>query len=295
MQKFYVSCPSTVSTDNQLLNFSPQFGDSDSDSSTDLPYPKPLTRASFLTPTFSPTAFLSSLHNRHQTLEDLRAELRTRSQELNKELLDLVNENYQDFLSLGSSLQGGEEKVEEVRVGLLGFRRDVEGLKRKVEGRRSKVEELVEQRKRIRKEVQLGRGLLEVEEKVEELEARLLVASSSERTKKDEDDAGISDSDEESEEDINGVPTSRLKRHAQRFLYIQQLVERIGPEHPFLIKQKERILRLRQTVLLDLSNALKQMPSSSDGDKGRLMRILGIYRDLGESGEALKVLRERKR
>lgn len=206
-----------------------------------------------------------------------------------------MNENYSDFLSLGSSLQGGEEKVEEVRVGLLGFRRDVEGLKGKVEGRRREVEGLVEERKRIREEVQLGRGLLEVEEKVEELEARLMVASSREHTQKDEEDAGISDSDEESEEDTNRVPTSRLKRHAQRFLYIQQLVERIGPEHPFLVKQEERILRLRQTVLLDLSNALKQMPSSSDEDKERLMRILGIYRDLGASGEALKVLRERKR
>jgi hypothetical protein len=49
--------------------------------------------------------------------------LRSRSQLLNKELLDLVNSNYQDFLNLGNSLHGGEEKVEEVRIGLLGFRK----------------------------------------------------------------------------------------------------------------------------------------------------------------------------
>lgn len=206
-----------------------------------------------------------------------------------------MNENYNDFLSLGSSLQGGEEKVEEVRLGLLGFRRDVEGLRGKVEGRRREVEALVDERKRITEKVQLGRRLLEVEERVEELEARLMVVSLSGDAKENEENSEVSDSDEESEKDTNGVSTARLKRHAQRFLYIQQLVERIGPEHPFLVKQEERILRLRQTVLLDLGNALKHVPSSSDDNKGTLMKILGIYRDLGESGEALKVLRERKR
>lgn len=206
-----------------------------------------------------------------------------------------MNENYNDFLSLGSSLQGGEEKVEEVRLGLLGFRRDVEGLRGKVEGRRREVEALVDERKRITEKVQLGRRLLEVEERVEELEARLMVVSLSGDAKENEENSEVSDSDEESEKDTNGVSTARLKRHAQRFLYIQQLVERIGPEHLFLVKQEERILRLRQTVLLDLGNALKHVPSSSDDNKGTLMKILGIYRDLGESGEALKVLRERKR
>ncbi|MCJ1269677.1 hypothetical protein MMC22_009569 [Lobaria immixta] len=272
------------------------FGDSDSSSDTDLPYPQPLTRASFLTPTFSPTTFLSSLRNRHQTLEDLRSELRARSQELNKELLDLVNENYQDFLLLGSSLHGGEEKVEEVRVGLLGFKRDVEGLKEKVEGRRKEVEGLVEERKRIRSDVQVARSLLEVNERIGELEHRLMVVSSNGEDGKEEEDADFSDSEEDSEEENqDGVSASRLKRHAQRYLYIRRLVDRIGPSHPFLVKQEERILRLRQTVLLDLGNALKQMSSASDEDKARLMKILGVYRDMGESEEALKIVKERKR
>ena len=54
-----------------------------------------------------------------------------------------MNEKYQDFLSLGSSLRGGEDKIEEVRLGLLGFRRDVEGLRDMVEERRKEVEGLL--------------------------------------------------------------------------------------------------------------------------------------------------------
>lgn len=205
-----------------------------------------------------------------------------------------MNENYQDFLLLGSSLHGGEEKVEEVRVGLLGFRRDVESLKEKVEGRKKEVEGLLEQRKRIRGDVQVGMALLEVDERVGELEQRLMVASSNGDVQKE--DADFSDSEEDSEEESrDGVSTSRLKRHAQRYIYIRRLVDRIGPSHPFLMKQEERILRLRQTVLLDLGNALKQMSSTSDEDKTRLMKILGIYRDMGEPEEALKIFKERKR
>lgn len=207
-----------------------------------------------------------------------------------------MNENYQDFLLLGSSLHGGEEKVEEVRLGLLGFKRDVEGLKEKVEGRKKEVEGLVETRKRIRVDVQVGRALLEVDERVVELEQRLMVASSNGDVRKNDEVADFSDSEEDSEEENrDGVSTSRLKRHAQRYMYIRRLVDRIGPSHPFLVKHEERILRLRQTVLLDLGNALKQMSSASDEDQVRLMKILGVYRDMGEPEEALKILKERKR
>ncbi len=95
-------------------------GDSASISSADdqdnLPYPEALPRSDFLAPEFDAATYLSTLSGRHQTLEDLRSDLRERSQALSKELLDLVNTNYEQFLSLGSDLRGGEEKVEDVRV-----------------------------------------------------------------------------------------------------------------------------------------------------------------------------------
>ncbi|MCJ1398872.1 hypothetical protein MMC11_002073 [Xylographa trunciseda] len=278
------------------------FGGSDSSNSDDdtpLPYPQPLARSAFLTPDFSPTAFLSSLHNRHQTLEDLRSELRTRSQELNKELLDLVNDNYQDFLGLGGSLRGGEEKVEEVRVGLLGFKREVDTLKDKVEGRRKEVEGLLAERRAITKQVRSGRALLEVDSRLEDLEERLMVGSNgavNTAVDGDEDDFSASESEEESDEDTpgNAIPLSRLRRRAQQFLYIKRLFTKIGAEHPFLIKQEERMMRIRQTILLDLSSALLQASGQDDSSKKRTLNIMAIYRDMGESGDALTALRERR-
>lgn len=275
------------------------FGDDDSASSDDnLPYPKPLSRVSFLTPEFDPTTFLSTLRNRHQTLEDLRAELRTRSQDLNKELLDLVNENYQEFLSLGSSLKGGDEKVEEVRLGLLGFRREVEGLRGKVDGRRKEVEELVEERKRIRESVQVGRRLLEIESKIGDLEGRLMLASTGPRKAGViEEEVVSSDNEEESDEEpeSNGIGIPRLRRHMEQYMYIKGSMENVGPEHPFLVKQEERVLRLKQTVLLDLNSALKQAVSGGEEMRGDLLKLLGIYKQMGEASEAIAVLKKSKR
>ncbi|KAL1645780.1 hypothetical protein SLS58_003664 [Diplodia intermedia] len=100
---------------------------SDDDDDADLPYPAPLPRSAFTVPAeeFSAAQYLSTLSQRHQTLGDLRADLRARSGLISRELLDLVNANYADFLSLGRALRGGEDRVEEVRVGLLGLRKAV--------------------------------------------------------------------------------------------------------------------------------------------------------------------------
>lgn len=208
-----------------------------------------------------------------------------------------MNENYQDFLSLGSSLHGGEEKVEEVRLGLLGFKRDVEGLRGKIEGRRSEVERLVDERKEIREQVQMGRALLDIDQRLQELEERLMIVSTGSIKADDQngEEINASDSDSESDdEEHNGISTLRLRRHMQQYIYIKRQIARIGPDHPFLIKQEERVLRLKQTVLLDLGSALKQVNLSIEEDKERMMKILGIYRDMGEPEEALKVLRERR-
>ncbi|KAI9829658.1 MAG: hypothetical protein M1819_006029 [Sarea resinae] len=283
------------------------FGGSDSSSDQDednLPYPTPLARSAFLTPDFSPTAFLSTLHNRHQTLEDLRSELRSRSQLLSKELLDLVNTNYQDFLTLGGSLQGGEEKVEEVRVGLLGFRREVEGVRRKIEERGKLVSELLDERTAVRKQIAVGRTILEFESRLAELEERLMVQSNGAvKPIPDEDDeSSFSESDEdESEEEYptnaNGTSftsTIKLARLVQQYLYVKHLSERVPPEHPFVIAQESRVQRVKNTLLLDLGTALKEAMGMTGSDGGRLMKVMGLYAQMDESGEAVQILKVTK-
>ncbi|KAI9647490.1 hypothetical protein NHQ30_003875 [Ciborinia camelliae] len=274
-------------------------GDVSSDDEDNLPYPEALPRSDFLAPTFDAPTYLSTLSDRHQTLEDLRSDLRERSQALSKELLDLVNTNYEQFLSLGSDLKGGEEKVEDVRVGLFGFKRGVEDVRGKVRERKSEVEGLLGEKKSVSKEIALGRKLLEIDSRLEELEDMLMVSSLGRSPNGLED--SWSEDEEDDEEDelavdgvVNGTSTKKLQRFVLDYRNVEHLSTTIGLEHPFIAAQQPRLLRLKNTIVLDLNTALKQAMSLKEEGRPRLVKIMGIYRDLGAGDEAVKVLRDVK-
>ena len=167
------------------------------DSDTPLPFPAPLNRTAFLDPAFNAASYLSTATNfRFQSLEDLQSELRELLQNLHRDLLDLVNDNYTDFLSLGERLKGGEEQIEEIRVGLLGFRGDVSGVRSAVAGRAEGVRELLQEKRTLREELVVGRRLLEVEERLGGLESRLGMATGATGGP----DARYSQADEEDEQ-----------------------------------------------------------------------------------------------
>ncbi|KAJ5146450.1 COG complex component COG2 [Penicillium bovifimosum] len=291
-----------------------QFGDSDSSSSdfdedpSGLPFPEPLSRTSFLAPDFDPATFLASLTNRHQSLEDLRQELRGLEQSLNKELLDLVNENYQDFLSLGTALRGGEEKVEGVKVGVLSFQRDVTAIRDKVEARRKEVEELLNEKRRLRTNADIGKELLDYADRVEELEHRLMIADKSSPqegvTPYDSDtesDLYSGESDDSDDDELadgsSGISLKRMKRHAQKFVYLTSIAARVGEKHPFLVAQQPRVAKIKSTVLLDLKNALEQATAAGakQGNRdGRTMAILRLYDLMGEDVSAVAALKNLK-
>ncbi|KAG9966346.1 hypothetical protein KCU61_g1045, partial [Aureobasidium melanogenum] len=269
------------------------YSDSDDDDKTPLPFPQALPRSDFLTPDFTPEAYLSTLHNRHQTLEDLRSDLRQRSQAISTELLDLVNANYEEFLSLGLRLKGGEERIEEVRVGVLGFGREVGGVRDLVASRTQEVGSLLEEKKRIRKDVVVGRRLLEIEERLEDLEARLMVEPNNSLSVNNPS-ANDLDSDDEDDEDEEGdtatsTTLSRLRKHAQAYLLLTHLTQKVL-DHPFVIAQQSRLMRLRNTLLLDLRTALKQAQAAGVGGK-QLLDFLVIYRELGETEEGVGALK----
>lgn len=215
-----------------------------------------------------------------------------RSQELSKELLDLVNGNYEEFLSLGSTLRGGDDKVEEVRVGVLGFRREVEGVRDRVAEREREVRLLVEERKGLRKGVATGRKLLDIDERLTELEGRLMGAQTGEEDSENDEEG----EDEGLEELTDGervaqVAVLRLRKHAVMYLRIGQLMDQVGRDHPFIVSQQARMMKVRNTLLLDLATMLKQAKTAGQAGSNQMLKIVGVYRDMDESSEAVKVLK----
>jgi hypothetical protein len=222
--------------------------------------------------------------------------LRSRSQLLSKELLDLVNSNYQDFLNLGNSLHGGEEKVEEVRVGLLGFRNEVDGLVGVVGKREEEVGELLQERRNVREKIEVGRRLVDYDARLKELEAELMIEAAGHETIILGEE--VSDSEDEDDEDDNddeegegyGVSIAKLRRNVVYYRLVLGLQKDLG-EHPFVAAQAARIAKVRSTLLMDLSTALQQAKGAGTSGAGRVTKVMKIYADMEESAEAVKVLK----
>ncbi|KAL6402019.1 hypothetical protein AUP68_14483 [Ilyonectria robusta] len=205
---------------------------SDLDDDAPLPFPEALPRSDFLGPDFQPAPYLSALPHRHQTLEDLRSDLRDRSAAISSELLELVNSNYTAFLSLGNELRGGDDKIEDVKVSLLGFRRAVEEVKTRVSTRKEETQTLSEELRGVRSAIEQGQ-------------------------------------------------CSR----------IVALSDTIGHDTPWGVKTEERLNRCRNTLLLDLSNALKEAKKAGARGQDRAIKYLAVYRVLGAEADAIKALR----
>jgi len=274
-----------------------------------LPFPAALSRPDFLAPDFDPAAYLSALHTgptaRHQTLEDLRDELRDRSTSISAELLELVNANYTSFLELGDELKGGDERVEDIRVGLLGFKRVVEEVQSRVRERRIEVGSLNRELQGVKSAVERGRQMLELDERVTELEARLAVGSTGQAKKSgdDDDDDDYRDPDDsdgnndEEEEDEGagfvGSTPAKLAVLAKEYVIVHRLATSLGRTLPFVRKMEERMMRCRNTILLDLSTATKEARKAGLRGHDRLLKYSAIYRTLNAEAEAVKVFKEK--
>ncbi|CAF3459564.1 unnamed protein product [Fusarium graminearum] len=285
------AAPDSLASSMAGLGVSKQFTLSSSDSSSSvgddapLPFPEALPRADFLAEDFQPAAYLSALPHRHQTLEDLRSDLRDRSAAISSELLELVNSNYTAFLSLGSELRGGDDKVENAKVSLLGFRRAVEEVKTKVTERREETNTLNWELRGVRSAIEKGRKMIELSERLASLEERLSLDS----LPADED--WDEDSEDEGEDDNYGSSTAKLLTSAQECSRITKLLESMDPDTPYVIKMEERLTRCRNTLLLDLGNALKEAKKAGVNGQDRVLKCLAIYRVLDAQSEAVKALR----
>ena len=276
----------------------------DEDDNIPLPFPAALPRSDFLAADFQPAEYLSALPNRHQTLEDLRSDLRDRSDTISAELLELVNSNYTAFLSLGDELRGGDEKTETVKVALLGFQRAIDEVKGKVTGRKEEMVKLGGELREVREEVEKGRSMLEVSQRLTALEERLAVDSLQNQAD-DKNDWSLSDEDEDGEEEEQdgdektsashtawiGSSPAKLIMSAKQCKQIELLKERLDEGHPFVIKLSERLARCRHTLLLDLGTALREAKLAGPNGKDRVWRYLKIYRLLDAQDEAVKALR----
>ncbi|QPG96996.1 hypothetical protein C2857_005597 [Epichloe festucae Fl1] len=264
---------------------------SDSGDDAPLPFPAVLPRSDFLAADFDPAAYLSALPHRHQTLEDLRSDLRDRSATIGSELLELVNSNYTAFLSLGSELKGGDEKVGDIKVALLGFRRAVEDVKAKVAKMRDESRQLNDDLLDVRETIGEGRKMLELDDRLTILEKKLAVDNLPGGGEEDWDSDSSDEDESESAEGLLGSSPAKLLHLATLFGNAIILKKSLDQNHPFVVKLEERLTRCRNTLLLDLGNALKEARGAGLKGHTRILKYLAVYRLLNAQREAVRSLR----
>lgn len=187
-------------------------------------------------------------------------------------------------------MKGGDEKVEEVRVGLLGFRKEVEGLERGVKEREEEVGRLVREREEVRRKIKVGREVVGFEGALKGLEEALVIEGK-EETGNGSDDDDEDDEDEDDEEEgevVGGMSIAKLRRHVLQYRIVREAEKRLG-DHPFVGAQAPRMIKVRSTLLLDLSTSLQQAKAAKAAS--RVVKIMKTYADMGEEAEAVKVLK----
>jgi hypothetical protein len=214
-----------------------------------------------------------------------------RSREVDAELLELVNNNYSVFLNLGVTLKGGEDKVEEVRVGLLGFQREISLLKGRITESLDGITKDLRERERIQETRRIGAKLVEFDGRIEVLELQLMLTTG---------ESGIEDFEDEGQENDEELasiaPPLRLAKTAQDYLYLVHMAENeLPPGHPFVKAQEARIARIKSTILLDLGTAAKATIAVAEPGTDRLLKIMQIYADLDEAQEGIKILKGSKK
>ncbi|PPQ63986.1 hypothetical protein CVT24_009415 [Panaeolus cyanescens] len=115
------------------------------------------------------------LSRAHTPLNDLRGELRQYLAELKEELIKLINDDYEAFISLSTDLKDEGGRLEGLLNPLASIRNDVTITKRELEAVQEAIHAKLSERSRLRDAKTLLQLLLKISESVTRLESLLLI------------------------------------------------------------------------------------------------------------------------
>jgi len=133
------------------------------------------------------------------------------------------------------------------------------------------VADLLAQKRSIKHDIGFGRALLEIGERLEDLEDQLGIGKANgqkiaERNYTEDKDGPVDgegddwrsdESGDEVDDEKTGLSAS-MKRRVEKYLILRLLMGRHDPEHPFLANQNGRVKQIRAMLALDLEAILKQ-------------------------------------
>ncbi|KAF9033306.1 COG complex component [Hymenopellis radicata] len=248
----------------------------DDEPSHDLPVFVPLSHSNpYLTAdTFDIEQFL--LSRSHTSLQDLRSELRDYLSTLKEELVKLINDDYEAFISLSTDLRGEGLRLGKLKAPLSGLRTEILASKSELQLTQAAIQQKLETRAVLREEKALLHLLLKISESVTRLEGLLVISSPS------NDDAEpingpslLSSPSADSQEDkARGNQAKHLSRVAAEYTQLLYHAAKARDDNcAFVDEMQWRIDRIQSTLSSDLDHhfsTLLQALTEGKGDRKTL-------------------------
>ncbi|CCA68650.1 related to ERG8-phosphomevalonate kinase [Serendipita indica DSM 11827] len=252
------------------------------------------------TPQFDVEKFL--LSRTHTSLTDLRVELRDYLAQLKEELVQLINDDYEAFISLSTDLRGEGARLERIHAPVESLRVEIQESSKVLHGIESAVQAKLAQRTKLREEKNLLRMLFNVSDSLTRLESLLLIPSPEEAQADTPTQRQMHLEDADSKEQVKRV--KHLSRVAAGFVQLLYQADKARAEEcAFITENQWRIDRIKDTLLRDLnqffSNTLQTFINSSDKSpqdrllaKAELSECLKTYDMLDMHEDAEEIIRE---
>lgn len=242
----------------------------------DLPSFEPLGHKNrYLTvPEFDVEQFLLS-RAKYADLNDLRTELREYLGALKEELVQLINDDYEAFISLSTDLRGEGRTLERLQRPLGDLRKTVSMSRDELQDIQVAIEERLQQRAALREEKAFVHLLLKISESVTRLESLLLISSS-------ESDEGT---DGRFEYELNGLKEDEPKLEQSRSSRIKHL-SRVAFEYTQLLYHVSKARNEQSAFVDEIQWRIDRIKStlSSDLDHIFSTTVLGITEGKDDRG-----------
>ncbi|EJD02931.1 COG complex component [Fomitiporia mediterranea MF3/22] len=226
--------------------------------SVDLPELLPLSHdnENLTAPDFNVEDFLLSRSN--MSLPDLRAELREYLAKLKEELVKLINDDYEAFISLSTDLQGEGDRLERIKWPLGDLHSRIQDSRSQLQGVQDSVQAKLDRRATLREEKAMLQLLLKISDSITRLESLLLISSPQEGNPPGQSsylERCLSGDDITDDKSTKGKRAKHLLRIATEYNQLLYHTNKASKKNcSFVAESQWRIERIKSTLSSDLEH-----------------------------------------
>jgi hypothetical protein len=258
--------------------------------STELPIYVPLSHDNphLTAEVFNVEEFL--LSRSHTSLQDLRSELRDYLTSLKEELVLLINDDYEAFISLSTDLRGEGSRLEKLKLPLDDLRKRISESRAGLQATQDSIQETLDARTHLREEKALLHLLLKISESVTRLESLLLISqvttSSLESHNSNYQFHLPASAGQPTDAKSQGNRAKHLSRVTAEYTQLLYHIEKAKEENcAFVDEIRWRIDRIQSTLTSDLDHVFSAILNSlTDIKAGKVLDLerAKLYVDLTE-------------